>query len=64
MHRGEYNATPDHTCIGPDRKAVRLHAEVVTTGVELVVHNMCINLYIIYTSPFLNLEACPMCLEP
>ncbi len=34
------------------------------TGIELVVHNMCINLCIIYTSPFLNLEACPMCLKP
>src|SRR5216683_3217346 len=30
MHRGEYNATPDRTNSGPDRRAVRPHAEAVT----------------------------------
>jgi hypothetical protein len=34
------------------------------TGIELVVHNMCINSCIMYTGPFLNLKACPICLEP
>ncbi len=34
------------------------------TGIESVVYHICINLCIIYTSPFLNLEACPICLEP
>ena len=34
------------------------------TGIELVVHDMCINSCIMYTSPFLNLEACSMCSEP
>jgi Transposase family tnp2 len=34
------------------------------TGVESVVHNMCVNSCIAYTGPFLDLEACPMCSEP
>jgi hypothetical protein len=34
------------------------------TGIELVVHHMCMNSCITYTSPFLNLKACPMCSEP
>ena len=34
------------------------------TGIESVVHHMCINLCIAYTGPFLDLEACPLCLEP
>ena len=32
-------------------------------GIVLVIHYICINLCIMYTSPFLNLKACPMCLE-
>jgi hypothetical protein len=33
------------------------------TGIESVVHDMCINLCIAYTGPFLNLDACPLCSE-
>ena len=33
------------------------------TSIELVVHYMCINLCIAYTGPFLDLKACPICLE-
>ena len=40
----------------------RLVAEV--TGVESVVHNMCINSCIAYTGPFLGLDSCPTCSEP
>ena len=34
------------------------------TGIESVIHHMCINSCIVYTGPFLNLEACPLCSEP
>ena len=33
------------------------------TGIELVIHHMCINSCIVYTGPFLDLEACPLCSE-
>lgn len=34
------------------------------TGIESVVHHMCINSCIAYTGPFLDLDACPICSEP
>ena len=34
------------------------------TGIESVVHHMCINLCIAYTGTFLELNACPICSEP
>jgi hypothetical protein len=34
------------------------------TGVELVVHDMCINSCIVFTGPFLELDTCPLCSEP
>ena len=34
------------------------------TGVESVVHHMCIKSCIAYTGPFLDLNACPLCSEP
>lgn len=34
------------------------------TGVESMVHHMCINSCIAYTGPFVDLEACPICSEP
>ena len=34
------------------------------TGVESVVHHMCTNSCIVYTGPFLDLDACPVCSEP
>jgi hypothetical protein len=43
-------------------KAKRLVADL--TGVESVMHHMCINSCIAYTGPFQDLEACPMCSEP
>ena len=43
-------------------KTKRLVAEL--TGIELVVHHMCINLCVAYTGPFSDLEACPTCSEP
>jgi hypothetical protein len=43
-------------------RTTRLVSEI--TGIESVVHDMCVNSCIVYTGPFLNLEACPMCSEP
>jgi hypothetical protein len=34
------------------------------TGVESVVHDMCINFCIVFTGPFLELDTCPLCSEP
>ncbi|KAH9079136.1 hypothetical protein EDB83DRAFT_2176273, partial [Lactarius deliciosus] len=31
------------------------------TGIELIVHNMCINSCLAYTGPFSELDSCPMC---
>jgi hypothetical protein len=42
-------------------KTKRLVADL--TGVDSVVHHMCINLCIAYTGPFSDLEACPVCAE-
>ena len=43
-------------------KAKRLVSDL--TGIESVVHHMCINSCIAYTGPFLELDACPLCSEP
>jgi len=43
-------------------RSKRLVAEL--TGVESVVHDMCINSCIAYTGPFLGLDSCPTCSEP
>ena len=40
----------------------RLVAEL--TGIESVMHHMCINSCVAYTGPFMDLDACPMCSEP
>ena len=34
------------------------------TGIESVVHHMCINSCLAYTGPFSELETCPLCSEP
>jgi hypothetical protein len=34
------------------------------TGIESIVHHMCINSCVAYTGPFLNLKAYPICSEP
>ena len=34
------------------------------TGIESIVHHMCINSCIAYTGPFSDLETCPVCSEP
>ena len=34
------------------------------TGIESVMHHICVNFCIAYTGPFLDLEACPVCSEP
>jgi len=34
------------------------------TGVESVMHHMCINSCLAYTGPFMDLDACPVCSEP
>jgi len=34
------------------------------TGIEFIVHHMCINLCLAYTGPFIELEHCPTCGEP
>jgi hypothetical protein len=33
------------------------------TGIESVVHHMCVNSCIVYTGPFADLESCPVCSE-
>jgi len=43
-------------------KITRIVADI--TGVESVVHHMCVNSCIAYTGPFLDLDACPRCFEP
>ena len=43
-------------------KIRRLVADL--TGVESVMHHMCINSCVAYTGPFSDLEACPTCSEP
>lgn len=34
------------------------------TGIEPIIHDMCTNLCIVYTGPFLRLTSCPNCSEP
>jgi hypothetical protein len=34
------------------------------SGVESIVHDMCVNSCVAFTRPFLELESCPMCSEP
>jgi len=34
------------------------------TGIDSVVHHMCVNSCIAYTGPFLDLQVCPICSEP
>ena len=34
------------------------------TGIESIVHHMCIKSCVAYTGPFLDLQECPMCSEP
>jgi hypothetical protein len=43
-------------------KAKCLVAEL--SGVEPIVHDMCVKLCVTYTGPFLDLNACPVCSEP
>jgi hypothetical protein len=43
-------------------KAKHLVADL--SGIESVVHDMCINSCVAFTGPFLELESCPMCAEP
>ena len=43
-------------------KAKRLVVDL--TGVESIVHHMCINSCIAYTGPYADLQDCPMCSEP
>jgi hypothetical protein len=43
-------------------KAKRLVADL--SGIESVVHDMCINSCVVFTGPFLELESCPVCAEP
>jgi hypothetical protein len=43
-------------------RTTRLVSEI--TGIESIVHHMCINSCVAYTGPFLDLEACPICSEP
>jgi len=34
------------------------------TGIESVIHHMCVKSCIAYTGPFVDLNACPLCSEP
>jgi hypothetical protein len=34
------------------------------SGVEPIVHDMCVKSCVAYTGPFLDLDACPLCSEP
>jgi hypothetical protein len=49
-------------CLPTYYKVKRLVAEL--SGVESVVHDMCVNSCVAYTGPFLDLDACPVCSEP
>jgi hypothetical protein len=40
------------------------HIVVDLTGIESVVHHMCVNSCIAYTSPFADLKSCPICSKP
>ena len=40
----------------------RIIAEM--TGIESVMHHMCINLCVMFTGPFLTLDKCPLCDKP
>ena len=40
------------------------HFVVDLTGIESVIHHMCVKLCIAYTGLFSDLETCPVCLEP
>jgi len=40
------------------------HLVANLSGVESIVHNMCMNSCLAYTGPFLELESCPICSEP
>jgi hypothetical protein len=40
----------------------RIIAEM--TGIESVMHHMCINSCVAFTGPFLTLDRCPLCDEP
>jgi hypothetical protein len=39
------------------------HLVADMTGIESVIHDICINLCIVYMGPFLELETCPICSE-
>ena len=43
-------------------RAGRIIAEM--TGIESVLHDMCINSCVAFTGPFLTLDKCPLCNEP
>jgi hypothetical protein len=43
-------------------RTTRLVADI--TGIESIVHDMCVNSCIAYTGPFLELLVCPICSEP
>ena len=43
-------------------RTTRLVADI--TGIESIVHHMCVNSCIAYTGPFLDLLICPICSEP
>ena len=34
------------------------------TGIESIIHHMCVNSCIAYTGPFMELQSCPICSEP
>jgi hypothetical protein len=40
------------------------HLVADITGIESVVHHICINSCVAYTGPFMDLDACPVCSEP
>ena len=51
-----------HVDLPSHYRTTRLVSEI--TGIESVVHHMCVNSCIAYTGPFSDLEACPLCSEP
>ena len=72
--------TPSEEAYEKNRRSILLHPRMADaslpsyyrmkrlvadlTGIESVVHHMCINSCLAYTGPFSELEICPLCSEP
>lgn len=62
VNRASFQRHSPHIDLPSYYRTTRLVSEI--TGIDSVVHHMCIKSCVAYTGPFLDLEACPMCSEP